>query len=116
MTNWQLVFRYTICALVWQVMTGGVVSTIFTTCWHVLLLPQSSKSAHLLVAYFGHVPLVTAPSDTTWTTLLGQQVEPIGGSNDQVLPHSTVLLVGHNTSMPLPGLRQLVSSARIPVQ
>jgi hypothetical protein len=50
----------------------------------------------------GQVPLVVVPTMVSWTPLLGvpgggtQAFVQVGGSKFQLVPHSTVLFVGHN--------------------
>src|SRR4051812_44645523 len=90
-----------------QKTTGGVVSTTVTVWLHVAVWPQSSTACHVRVMTFGQVPLVTVLT-TVMVTLpgppvaSGQGLAGAGGSNVQVEPHSTVLLVAQVSEKPQP--------------
>ena len=109
MTSWQLAFNATTTVLVGQWITGAVVSTTVTIWLHVLLSPHPSIICQVWVMTFGQAPLVTRPVGVINTlvrvpgTLLVQQVETVGRSNVQVLPHGTVWWVGHCTCRQLVG-------------
>src|SRR5512137_1404201 len=77
--------------LVAHTITGGVVSTRVTIWLQVALLVQQSIARHVRVITHGQEPLVTVLS-TVIATLVPQHTSTaLGGSNVQVLPHSTVL-------------------------
>jgi hypothetical protein len=112
MTSWQLAFNATTTMLVGQWITGGVVSTTVTVWLQVLVSPHPSKIRQVWVMSFGQTPLVTRLVEVMSTLVkiplggssrLVQQDEAIGRSNVQVLPHCTVLFVGHITCKQLVG-------------
>src|ERR1017187_6397713 len=96
--------------LVWQVMTGGVVSTTVTISVQVLLLPQQSVTSQVRRMTRSHaVPLVTVLSTVTMLLEPQQALKADGGSKFHLLPHCTVLAeeqsAGKHTvmrPMPLP--------------
>src|SRR6187402_764957 len=84
--------------LVGQMITGGVVSSTVTVCWHVAKLLQASKIRQVRVAVnvLPHEAFVDVP--TISTRLVPQaSASRMGGSNVQGTVHSTVLLVGQIT-------------------
>jgi hypothetical protein len=99
-----------------------LVFTTVTVWLQVLVSPQASAISQVSVIRFEQVPLVTR---LAWvmSTLVGvvvpvkkvvQQDEATGGSNAQLLPHGTVLLVGHCTCKQL--VEQLVPSSTVTVK
>src|ERR1035437_10022494 len=112
MTSWQLAFNATTTMLVGQWITGGVVSTTVTFWLQVLVSPHPSIICQVWVMDFGQTPLVTRLVEVMSTLVkiplggssrLVQQDEATGRSNVQVLPHCTVLFVGHITCKQLVG-------------
>src|SRR5947208_4950629 len=101
-----------------QVMVGGVVSTTVTFWLHSAKLPQASVARQVRVASKvlpqWSVKLVTVPRMVMVT--LPQVSLALGGSKDQVLVHSTVLLL---TQVMLGGVRSStvtfwLQSAKLP--
>src|SRR3989475_2358335 len=79
--------------LVTQVRTGGVRSSTVTVWLHSAVLPQASVARQVRVAS-KVLPQCPVRMDTVLTMLmvtLPQASLALGASNDQLLPHSTVL-------------------------
>ena len=79
--------------LVEHVIEGGVVSITVTVWLQVLVLLQASMAAHVRVAekVFPHKALVTV-ARMTMRFVPHASVGAVGTSNDQAVPHSTLLL------------------------
>ena len=81
-----------------QLSTGGVVSTTVTVWLHLALLPQSSTACQVWVMTHGQEPFVTVLMTVTVTPPFGvpgwgqHALVHVGGSNVQLVRHSTVFL------------------------
>lgn len=87
-------------------MNGALVLSTVTVWLQLVLSPQPSAICHVSVIRLEQAPLVDRPVGVTnrlvtvpAVVMIGlvQQVEAIGGSKLQALPHGTVLLGGHCT-------------------
>jgi hypothetical protein len=83
-----------------HVMTGGVVSTMVTTCVQNVAFEQQSVICQLRVANFVHGGRVLVNVlSTAMVRLVPQHAsKAVGASNDHAVPHCTVLFVAHVTT------------------
>src|SRR5205809_7913765 len=88
------VLAYSTVLLGTQVMVGGVVSTTVTFWLQSAVLPQASVARQVRVAskVLPQWPVVLVTVLTMMRVTLPQVSLAVGGSKDQVLVHSTVLL------------------------
>ena len=78
-----------------QVMTGGVVSTTVTIWLQVAALVQQSvaRQVRVMIVVQGGMTLVIVVSTVMVTFVPQQRSKAVGGSNDQMASHWTVLLL-----------------------
>lgn len=81
-----------------QVMAGGTLSTMVTDWLQLVTLLQQSMIIQCRVTTVGQVPLVTVLKMEMVTFVPQQESTAVGGVNDQVVPHGTVMLGGQFTT------------------